>query len=345
VENLLSTSVLAMLLSLSAMFLGLAAAVQIVQEIYRHLSHSEARAYRTVLLDFAGPWIEQLFRPGVISDLQVRGPFQLLKVQPQGLLLPMGKDELLQAVERVAPVWVRRVLEQLQAEKDLQDSEGKAAWSPAWQQLKLELDGLDKDDPTFWDAERVRAFLKETPFKSAGTVLLAFRQRFLSDASRLEKFFPQLERNLEYAYQRRNLRQTFTFAFLLALIFYLPFSELLAQASQPTLEQAVIFAGKRLEATQPSSGTPPQDVQQMRRLVEELVRRPQEKPGIPLFNRTRAKYLALGESGPLAITGFLFNCLLTALLVSFGAPLWHNLTSALWRVGRNRLGLTADEEK
>jgi hypothetical protein len=344
-DNLLSTSALAMLLSLAAIFLGLAAAVQIVQEFYKHLSRSEARAYRMVLLDFAGPWIEQIFQPGVISDLQVRGPFQFLKIRPQGLLLPMGKDELLQAVERVAPVWVRRVLEQLQAEKDLHKSAQKAIWSPAWQKLKEELNDLDQEDPTSWDAERVRTFLDETPFKDAETLLIAFRQRFLSDATRLERFFPQFQRNLEYSYQRRNLRQTFTFAFLLSLLFYLPFSELLAQASQQTLSQAVEFAGGRLEATHPSASTPPQNVQEMRNQVEPLVRPPGDKTGTPLLDRTSAKYLALGKLGPLAIIGFLFNCLLTAFLVSFGAPLWHNLTSALWRVGRDRLGLPAGEEK
>jgi len=344
-DSLLSTSALAMLLSLAAIFLGLAAAVQIVQEFYKHLSRSEARAYRMVLLDFAGPWIEQLFQPGVINDLQARGPFQFLKIRPEGLLLPMGKDELLQAVERVAPVWVRRVLEQLQAERDLQKSAQENLWSPAWTQLQEELGSLDKADPTYWDAERVRTFLQEMPFKDAETLLIAFRQRFLSDAARLEKFFPQFQRNLEYSYQRRNLRQTFTFAFLLALLFHLPFSELLADASRQTLAQAVDFAGGRLEATQPSASSPPQSVQQMQNRVAPLVRQPGDKPGMPLLDRTRGKYLALAKSGPLSIAGFLFNCLLTAFLVSFGAPLWHNLTSALWRVGRNRLGLPAGEEK
>jgi hypothetical protein len=344
-DNAISSSALALLLSLAATFLGLAAAVQIIQEFYKHLSRSEARAYRAVLLDFAGPWIEQLFQPGVMNDLQVRGPFQFLKIRPEGVLLPMGKDELLQAIERVAPVWVRRVLEQLQAEKDLQVSGQESVWSPAWRQLEEELNCLDDKDPTFWDAERVRSFLKASPYQTAETLLIAFRQRFLSDASRLEKFFPQFQRNLEYAYQRRNLRQTFTFAFLLALIFYLPFNELLSQASRPTLAQAVEYAGKRLEAADASTATTPQDREELRRVVEELIRPPEEKPGTPFFDRARAKYLALVKSGPLANVGFLLNCLLTAFLVSFGAPLWHNLTSALWRVGRGRLGLAAGEEK
>ena len=67
--DLLSTPVLSLLLALAATFLGLAAAVQIVQEFYKHLSQSEARTYRQVLVDFAGPWIEQLFQSGAVNDL------------------------------------------------------------------------------------------------------------------------------------------------------------------------------------------------------------------------------------------------------------------------------------
>src|SRR5262245_10795758 len=118
-----------MLLTLAAIFLGLAAAVQIIQEFYKYLSRSEAKTYRNVLVDFAGPWIEQLFQPGVVNDLQVRGPFQIRKVRPQGVLLPLPKDELLRAIERLAPVWVRRTLEQLQVERELQDGKMKVAWS------------------------------------------------------------------------------------------------------------------------------------------------------------------------------------------------------------------------
>jgi hypothetical protein len=356
----ISTPVLAMLLTLAAIFLGLAAAVQIIQEFYKYLSQSEAKTYRKVLVDFAGPWIEQLFQAGVVNDLQVRGPFQIRKVRPQGVLLPLPKDELLQATERLAPVWVRRTLEQLQVERELQEAKQdreEVTWSPGWHRLRSEMKKPDPADPTSWDAERVRDFLDTwtEPAGEAKTLLVAFRQQFLPDALRIEQFFPQLQRNLEYAYHRRNLRQTFTLAFLLALLFYLPFSELLAQASRPSLAEAVEFAGTRLENSRTSVAEPTQepasvnsqtvDREELKRQLAELLRQPSDKPGTPLFGRAREKYGALWEAGPLAVILFLFNCLITAFLVSFGAPFWHNLTSALWRVGRDRLDRPAAEEK
>jgi hypothetical protein len=87
------------------------------------------------------------------------------------------------------------------------------------------------------------------------------------------------------------------------------------------------------------------DRKELRRRVEELLRQPGDKPGTPLFDRAREKYGALWEAGPLTMAMFLFNCLITAFLVSFGAPFWHNLTSALWRVGRDRLDRPAAEEQ
>lgn len=176
--DFLSSSALATLLALAATFLGLAAAVQILQEFWKHLSRSEARTYQKVLIDFAGPWIQQLLQPGVLNDLEVRGPFQLRKVRPKGVLLPLPKDELLRAAERVAPVWVRRTIEQLQVERELQASDPNLDRSPAWQQLLSEMQTLDPEDPTFWDAERVRDFLDEWREKMSSTRADAFSSHF-----------------------------------------------------------------------------------------------------------------------------------------------------------------------
>ena len=347
--DLLSTPVLSLLLALAATFLGLAAAVQIVQEFYKHLSQSEARTYRQVLVDFAGPWIEQLFQSGAVNDLQVRGPFQFRKIRPRGVLLPLPKDDLVLAIERLAPVWVRRTLEQLQVEKDLQDGKLEVVWSPAWNRFMEEMEELDPSDPTFWDAERVRDFLVswQKPAADAKTILVAFRQQFLSDALRIERFFPQLERNMEYAYKRRNLRQTFTFSFLLALLFYLPFNEILTQSARPSLAEATAYAEAVLEASksEPAKTEAAKAADQEVQRLLKLLKQADNKPGTPLFDRALKKYGSLWNAGPLTKVLFLLNCLTTAFLVSFGAPFWHNLTSALLRVGRDRLDRPAAEEK
>jgi hypothetical protein len=318
VAAVLANSSLGTILTLAAVFLILGAVVQILQESYKYLSRSEARTYRKVLVDFAGPWIEQLYQPGLVNDLQLRNPWQIRKVRPRGVLLPMPKDQLIQAVERLAPVWSRRTLEQLRLEHELQTSVMEPVWSPDWRRLVNEMRDLDEYDPTHWDSERVLEFIdtwvkdtgkegtqQEDPWARARSydaraLLVAFHNQFIPAVVKIEQYFPQLERNLEYSYHRRNLRQIFAFAVLVALLFFVPLSELLAQISQPSLEGSIAFA---------SAG------------------------------------IVLGKIGLLPIVAYVLNLFIMVLLISFGAFFWHNLTSALWRAGRVWPRLPVHEEK
>ncbi|HEX4952869.1 MAG TPA: hypothetical protein VF017_05675 [Thermoanaerobaculia bacterium] len=354
--GLLPSSLLSTLLALAATFLGLAAAVQILQESYKYLSWSEARIYRKVLVDLAGPWIERLFEPGMVKDLAVRGPFQLRALRPPRVLLPLAQDELREATERLAPAWVREVVEQLRQEREVQAAaSGLPIWSPAWAALVEKLRGVDPGDPAHSTAGEILAFLDswsqgggDSQRLDARTILVAFEQRFLPQVVRLDKLFPRLERNLGYANRRRNLRHTFSISLLLAVGLDLPFDALLKSASSVSLEDSVALAEARIKAYETLSsgergGAPEVTRAELERQLQELVAQPGEQMRASLFGRAFERLKDLPNQGLLALPIHLLYCLVTAFMVSFGAPLWHNLTGALWRAGRARLGRPVEE--
>jgi len=87
--NILDNSLLTTLLTMAATFLGLSIVVQVIQELYKYLRSSKGRAYQLALKDFLGPLATELMRPGVLPDVRVRGPFQLMRIRPKGMILPL----------------------------------------------------------------------------------------------------------------------------------------------------------------------------------------------------------------------------------------------------------------
>lgn len=258
------------LLALAAMFLGLALVVQVVQEIWKYLTSSKSRIYHMVLRDSFGPWIEQLYGNGPVARFQVRGPFQWgwLPSRPTGKLLPLSKDELLEAMDSLATGWIGSTLETLKAEARLQGGT-PATPSPAFDRLLGQLAEEAEVAGHHSDARRMLEFLTEwmkpkvashqppdaaPPIFDARRVLTGMYQEFFPDRLRTEREFGQLARNFEHVNGRRNLRYSFSFGLLLALFLNLPFQTLWRQASALSPEQAIALA---------------EEMQRLRQAVEE----------------------------------------------------------------------------
>jgi len=325
---------LSTVLALAAAFLALSIVVQIVQEIYKYFTSSKSRAYANALKDFLGPWTNQLYRSGVLFDLQARGPFQFKRFSPRGALLPMERDDLLRALERTCPPWVKRASDAIEMECRLQEA-GPAKPSANWTHFLQDLGRVEKAETGYWDAYEVATLLAEWGHDwkksaaadeagrigdltvpvgengieqvDAGRVRSALRRRFMSHVDKAGADFPQFERNLTYEYKRRNLRQTFFLAFALALLFDLPFDKIYAKANAATPENAVAMA---VQATGGAVG------------LEYLME----------WSDVRAVW----NDGLFAVLRHLFSCLITALLLSFGAPFWNDLTSSLLQFQRSR---------
>ena len=324
------------LLAMAATFLALSLLVQVFQELYKYMTSSRSRAYKNALIDFLGPHAEQLFRPGVIPDLQVRGPFQFLRRRPTGHLAPMDKDDLLVALERTAAPWLQRAISALRLEASIQKASAEP--SPAFRALLDQLTASVPGSPGHATALDVKQFLDEwIPAPAAKfdarAVQLALRQRFLPSVVRAQESFTQLSKNFDHAYRRRNLRQTVIFGFLLAFFSQQPLVEIYRAAKKVPLDQAVAAAQQaqaiyQQESTRDTSLVrTPEQLAKVGKELTGILAQPDSVVGTPWSDLTVGK---LGEHA--TSLSYLFGCALTALLIAFGAPLWNDLTGAIPRL-------------
>lgn len=80
----------------SAFMLGLCILVQVIQEIFKYLTNSKARAYTRALQDYLG--LDPAKLEGIDSHLMVRKPWPFKAESSKTLLLPMEKDRLFAAL-------------------------------------------------------------------------------------------------------------------------------------------------------------------------------------------------------------------------------------------------------
>lgn len=341
-------------LGMAATLLALAVLVQVVQEIYKFLTSSKARTYHLILNDFLGPWSAALLREGALNDVKMRGPLQLGSRTPRRWLLPMPAEALQSALETTTTPWCQRVLKALTLEASL--CTAGPPRSPGWNDMMVQLEAAAAGEaPGAGTARELLGFIhrwSEEANAGVQAMLTAFRAEFLPHVDAAVKSFPQLMQQFEFAYRRRNLRQTFIFGFLLAFLGGFPINAIYQKAIRMTPEQALALAdaavtladstAMRMAAApaEPDSGAAEAGVQasdstvtlaiQDARKALALLRT--ESPG-------RATWFGLPGMWPagwLARGEYLFGCLLTALLVSFGAPFWNDLTKSLVKVQRER---------
>jgi hypothetical protein len=386
------------LLALAAWLLGISLFVQVVQELYKYVTSSKSRAYSIAILDFLGPIAKQIVEPGVSSSLMIRGPFQFRRLQPRGRLLPLNKETLVAAVERTGAAWHRMTRGALETEVKLQNGVAQAP-SVTFLDFLAKLARGTQEEPGSFDASEMAHFLKDRnvavesasnresqPTIDASKLLAEWKTKYASEALKVEDHFDQLMQNYEYSYSRRNLRQTFVLALLLALWCDFAFDTLYNHALNASTEEARNAATIALgdyerigrttaaqrgespatlptsesdKATPTSQSSPtanavrtssgssqggnsrpplpslPQNAQvsylPAQRLLNilELKREPNESVG--RFMRHSAYYL--------------FGCLITAVLICFGAPFWNAVTKSLLHISQKNDPTEAKTEK
>lgn len=367
----MNSSLLNALLALAATMLALSILVQIIQEVYKFLSSSKERSYTNALLDFLGPWAKQILSPGQVMKLQIRGPIQWFRFQPKQRLLPMKCDELTSALESTAPTWVRQTLERLRMEADFQNGKDSSP-SPNWLEFLKELGNVEKGSPGYWSASQISDFLvayghsvrrapssdnsergqaerlgtisfKESQQWNAGEILKSFQHRFLPHIVRAGDHFDQLQRNFEYQYKRRNLRQTFLIALILTLLFNLSIQKLYRYAKAVPPDEAAALAERSLrlfQQYQETSQTSSSGKKNGGVLIDEQQLKEMVSISREILKQSQGVEFSLVDSGVLAnvgaFAGYLFGCFMTALFLSFGAPIWNDATSALLNLQKGK---------
>jgi hypothetical protein len=230
------------------------------------------------------------------------------------------------------------------------------------EQLQREVEGAQPSPP----ALEVHQFLEEWGMTGgafdAAKARGAFRDRFFSHLARFEQHYERLMQNFQYAYERRNMRQTFTLALLLALAFNLPLGDIYRRASAMPIAEAVALSERaealhaeyeQLEAEQRKLQGSPAPVPGATTASESAARIERQKTAVKEREAElrsvadRAFDLSAGRSidtdfrslwrslrANVSSASQLLGCLLTAVLVSFGAPFWNDISSALYRVAK-----------
>jgi hypothetical protein len=356
--NFLDNSLLTVLLTLAATFLGLSIVVQVVQELYKYLRSSKGRAYQIALQDFLGSLAQELLRPGILPDVRVRGPMQLKRVRSKGMILPFKKEELASALERTAPAWIQRTLKQLNLEVDFQTGK-PLSQSVSWEEYLKELGKVEQGTTGYWNAVEIAEFLREWEYtwhqesvddnpeiKRIGTIktknsevdakqlLLAFRKRFLPFVENATENFSQLENNFEYTYGRANRRLTFIIALLIAFIFKFPINTLYQNAQETDPAAAIKLAETTMEIYNRQAEMPDSLIKENLELAKEIMTNTLEEQS----NGKGIEYYSDWSSIPRLFSGdftfllYIFYCGITAIFLTFGAPFWNDIASALLRL-------------
>jgi hypothetical protein len=341
-------SILAPFAALTAILLGVSLLVQVLQELWKFLTSSKAIAFENALDDFVGSWASAHLRRN--AALAVRGPFQFRRVKSAGHILPVDRDDLIAALEQAAPAWHRLIDRGLQFEAEMQKGSAGAP-SPRFRDLLASLDAEIAAGHPSTQALEVKAFLDKWGVDAEGgfdaaKARIGLRDRFFAHLAPIEQHYDRLMQNFQYAYERRNTRQTFTFAFGVALMFNLPLAAIYARAASMPLADALALSDRaqalhaeytKLEAeTVPGAPPRPGEVealkqreQKLRALADGALQISADR-SIPTDLRNLGRDLLVNVRS----LSFLVGCLLTAILVSFGAPFWNDLSTALYRVAK-----------
>jgi len=336
------SSLLTVLLSLAAAFLSLSIAVQICQELWKYLTSSKSRAFKKALVDLLGPWANDVLRE--IAQTALRGPFQMLRFKPGETILPLSREALATAVDKTAPPWVRRTHEVIETELALQTGSPRPPsmlWNAFVRELSATKQGADdiKEFLQDWTPARRGKSGGDQATLDARQLYIAFRRRFCRDADAILEKYPVFEQNFTYSYRRRNMRQTFTIALLIAFFFHLPFEVLYQKATTVSPDQATTVAEKAIDLYDRS---PKDSLGRADRTITTLVTDATRVMSLA-FEKQSIDYLVdlqtlrtMWGAGFPTMARYVLGLLITALLVSFGAPVWNDITSILLRTAKGR---------
>lgn len=358
--DLLASSIPTVVIGLATAILALSLLVQVLQELWKFLSSSRATCYTKVLEDFLGPWATRMARPGVLPEFQARGPFQFRRLGPTGVLLPLGKADLVEGLERTAPPATHRALRAIRAEADLQA--GKAGKpSGEWKRFVSDLDASERESaevaaPDAWEIRGLREFLTTNELLpapdsdatiDAALALRAFRTRFLDHVVDAERHFDRLQELFQFRWRRRNMRQTFIFGTLIAFFAAQPIDRIYQRAETLSATETIQLAEGIVDLYEAQqevlaqeterTGTPPPLTRAQIDSALTISLAALDDTEMSEFNGWRAFWGPDAQGNPIrwdTRVWYLLGSLMTAVLISFGAPFWNDLLGTLIRMRR-----------
>jgi hypothetical protein len=362
--NLIASPVISTLLALAIYFLGLSIVVQVFQELWKFLTRSQNRGYRLLLTDYLGPVADAIYAKLASTSKLVRGPLKWLKQTPAAMLARPDKTAVLEGLEALAPAWVKTTLSALNNE--VARAAGGVAVSlkesEPWKKFLKDLSTITNDK----EAVKIVDFLKNwghswtntsQPAGGAGpgdftvddpvqpaALLDAFRKEFLQNVEQAAQQFAKFETNYEYSNKRRNTRQTFIIAFMIAIACDLPFEALYKNARSLEPDQAAVMAETTLQVygNYVRLDTAKLDTQLKRDSVKKIINttvtnlRKQKSESVDYLIDVGKKLDSWKGEVFTSLLRYLLGCVITAFFVCFGAPFWNDLAAYLLAAKKNK---------
>ena len=376
-ENTMESTSLTLILGLSSILLGLSVIVQTLQEIYKYFSNSKSRAYSNAMRSYMGSIFSQVLQSSTIQDTRVQGPFQIFRYRPKNYTLPIDPDQLQKALYSSLSVWKKRAYDALKLESQIQNG---AAASPSveWRAFLTDLSRVPRNTQSAFAADDVVRFLTDWQHSAttdsdligkidldsnvvldAKKMLTAFDARFFSQHRYYLDNYSSFNKAFDFQYRRRNSRHSVLIAILLTVTCNLPIQEVYKAASGMDESQAMALADQVMKISQQESHPNPpgntidttrersNGINTSRELIDAIKKAGGTRARLFDVQSAASKVKALfvardGKQESGESWKYLFGCFITAILISFGAPVLNDVVGTIVRLKR---GDSVKEEK
>jgi hypothetical protein len=177
-------------------------------------------------------------------------------------------------------------------------------------------------------------------------VLKLYRDRFFDRVVDVEHRFDRLQQIFDFQYRRRNLLLTFVLSLLVAALLGLPTQTIYTRAKALSAEETAALVATaqglyqradsmaRVVSTDTATNAAAREAAQELRDVAAALR-VKVRTGSPtevltsLPGLTRMGEIWGGADALLTLSWYLLGCILTAVMVCFGAPFWNDILTAI----------------
>jgi hypothetical protein len=356
--DFLNTPLFVTLLGFSTIMFGLAILTQILQEVYKYITSSKSKAYSKAITDFLGAWATRALQSnlGIIA----RGPFQWMRLRPRGNLLPLEKEQLVNNLEKSAPYWINRMHSQLKKEIKFQNSENNVP-TDNWQGLLTELGKVEKGTSGYWDAYEIAKWLTQNKHvreisensRTIGSIthresfdpsylLDTFQENFMPHILEAETQFGRFQQNFEFTYKRRNLRQTFIIALVFSILFQLNISRIYRMAENMPSDEAISLYLNYQQLQEQLDTQNLESTEDVKKILEQaktqMIKDFGTESGQDSIKDIMIPWSKVESMAMAPLTGlvYIFECLITALLICFGAPIWNDIATFFFNLQKGR---------
>ncbi|MBK7632748.1 MAG: hypothetical protein IPJ23_19090 [Ignavibacteriales bacterium] len=176
----------------------------------------------------------------------------------------------------------------------------------------------------------------------AKQLLSEFSKKFLPHIEDAAKNFSQFERNFEYTYGRANIKLTFFIALIITIFFNLGIDVLYKNALETNPEEAIKFAETTMEYYEQHKASQDSLIQNKLELANQIMTETLSRESSDQSIAELIDFSAIPNMLTWDFLLYLLNCIITSIFITFGAPFWNDIASALLKIQKGKSNSGSD---